>query len=105
MSSIGPDTRLNLSSLDRIGGHALDDLRSQQGSELGAITDALATVDDARGSGTDAGEDILNAGAWDSTGLGERMLAGDLGFEAQLGAMDLAQAADHAADAVLDALG
>lgn len=105
MSSIGPDTRLNLSGLDRIGGQPLDDLRRQQGADLEATAGALATADDARGSETDAGEDILNAGAWDANGSGSRMLAGDLGFEAQLGAMDLAQAADHAADAVLDVLG
>ena len=103
MSSIGPDTRLNLSGLDRIGGQPLDDLRRQQDAGFEAAV-GIDTADGARGAQTDSGEDILNASAWDATGPAERMLAGDLGFEAQLGSMDLAQAADHAADAVLDAL-
>lgn len=60
--------------------------------------------DQASLSQTDAGEDVLNASAWDDVANGDRLLSGDPGLEASLGQMDLSQAADSAADAVLGAL-
>lgn len=104
MSSIGSDPRLNAAGLDRIGGQSLDDLRRQQGPGQEGIRDDVATdfQDQPQGASADAGEDVLNAAAWDGV-EGERLLAGDLALEGQLGSMELGQAADHAADAVLDA--
>ena len=105
MSSIGSDPRLNAAGLDRIGGQSLDDLRRQQGAgQDGIRQDDVAAdfQDQPQGASADAGEDVLNAAAWEGV-EGERLLAGDLALEGQLGAMELGQAADHAADAVLDA--
>lgn len=104
MSSIGPDPRLNATGLDRLGTQvSLDDLRRQQGAQDGVQDSAAAIAPEAQGAATDSGEDVLNAAAWDDVAPGDRLLAGDLGLEGQLGALDLAQAADYAADAVLDA--
>jgi len=105
MSSIGPDPRLNATGLDRIGGQSLDDLRRQQGpAQDGARVDDVVVdfQDQPQGASADAGEDVLNASAWEGVD-GERLLSGDLALEGQLGAMELGEAADHAADAVLDA--
>lgn len=104
MSSIGPDPRLNAAGLDRIGGQSLDDLRRQQGpaQEGLRVEDVVELSDQPRGTGADAGEDVLNAAAWEGVD-GERLLAGDLALEGRLGSMELGEAADHAADAVLDA--
>lgn len=106
MSSIGPDTRLNLTSLDRLGGQALDDLRRQPGAGAAeALEGPLAQPADAdQGPSLDAGENLLMAAAWTGIADGARLLAGDLGFEAELGAMPLSEAADRAADAILGAL-
>lgn len=105
MSSIGPDNRLNVAGLDRLDRQvALDDLRRQQGAGAQGIADTLPTQDTgAQATTADAGEDVLNAGAWDDISAGGRMLDGDLGLEGQLGALDLTQAADSAVDAVLGA--
>lgn len=103
MSTIGSDPRINIASLDRQVG--LDDLRQQpRGAQDGLETLeglAPAAEDFAPATERDVGEDVLNAAAWD--GDGERLLAGDLALESQLAAMDLGEAADHAADAVIDA--
>lgn len=103
MSITGPDSRIHVASgLHRIDG-PLDDLRRQQGGDAHEVqgTAPAAEAEVARAPLTDAGESMLNAPAWES---GERMLAGDLALESSLGAMPLAQAAEHAVDAVLDAL-
>ena len=103
MSTIGPDSHLGLASgLHRIDG-PLDDLRRQQGGEAHEVQAGhpVAEVEAAPAAQADAGERVLAAPAWE--GAGSRMLAGDLGLEARLGAMPLAQAAESAVDAVLDA--
>lgn len=101
MSSIGPDNRLNVTGLDRQV--SLDDLRRQPGGAQD-VADVVATpAADAQAASTDAGEDVLNAAAWDDTAPGSRMLDGDPALEGRLGALDLAQAADSAVDAVLGA--
>jgi len=103
MSTIGPDSHLSLASgLHRIDG-PLDDLRRQQG---GDALEVLGTPTAAEAEATpvalaDAGERVLAAPAWEASG--PRMLAGDLGLEARLGGLPLAQAAETAVDAVLDA--
>ena len=106
MSSIGPDTRFNLTGLDRLGGQALDDLRRQSGParDEGAQGLQAELADAGRLPATDAGEDVLMAAAWSGIGEGARLLAGDPGFEAELGSMPLSDAADRAADAILGAL-
>lgn len=104
MSSIGPDNRLNVTGLDRLDRQvSLDDLRRQPGSAQD-VADVVATpAADAQAASTDAGEDVLNAAAWDDAAPGNRMLDGDPALEGRLGALDLAQAADSAVDAVLGA--
>ncbi|MGY0651851.1 hypothetical protein ACW7GZ_08295 [Luteimonas sp. A537] len=102
MSTIGPDSRLNLaSSLHRIDGQ-LDDLR-RQGGDAHKVqgSSPVADAEAAPVALADAGERVLTAPAWETTG--GRMLAGDLGLEARLGGMALAQAAESAVDSVLDA--
>ena len=107
--SISPDPRLDRagplaspSSLDQ-----LDTLRrGEQGqgapqldvAEVTYASEALVAQDI-----VDSGEDVLNAGAWDDVADGERLLSGDTGLEAQLGRLDLSQAADQAADLILEA--
>ncbi|HEY9541853.1 MAG TPA: hypothetical protein VIR05_09480 [Luteimonas sp.] len=111
MSTIGSsDPHLNRAGLDRLDGQvSLEELRGRDqgtgtrestGLELRGTTPAS----EARIS-TDSGEDVLNAAAWDDVPAGMRMLAGDPGFEARLGAMELSGAADSAADAILSAIG
>ncbi|HEY4531383.1 MAG TPA: hypothetical protein VIG97_13845 [Luteimonas sp.] len=105
MSTIGPDSHLSLASgLHRIDG-PLDDLRRQQGGDVQEVQDArrLAEAEAAPVAPADAGERVLAAPAWEAAGL--RMLAGDPGLETRLGALPLAQAAENAVDAVLDAFG
>jgi hypothetical protein len=109
MSTIGPDTRLNLTGLDRLGGQALDDPRRQSGTASGEGVHGphglpVAAADAGHAPATDAGEDVLVAAAWAGIGEGGRLLAGDSAFEAELGAMPLSDAADRAADAILGAL-
>lgn len=103
MSSIGSDPHLHVTGLDRLGGRgALDDLQRQPASQAPEATrEALRTEPTVA---TDAGEQILAASAWDGVEAGARLLAGDLGFENGLGALELSQAADRATDAILDAL-
>lgn len=105
MSTIGPDSHLNLASgLHRIDG-PLDDLRRQQGGDTHEVQ-APAPAAEAEAAPValaDAGERMLAAPAWNLDG--PRMLAGDLGLEARLGALPLAQAAEGAVDSVLDAFG
>ncbi|MBJ6979148.1 MULTISPECIES: hypothetical protein [unclassified Luteimonas] len=103
MSTIGPDSHLSLASgLHRIDG-PLDDLRRQQGGDAHEVqgTTPTAEAEAAPRALADAGERVLAAPAWDTAGA--RMLAGDLGLEGRLGALPLAQAAEGAVDAVLDA--
>ena len=107
MSTIGPDSHLSLASgLHRIDGQ-LDDLRRQQGGDVQEVQDARrlaeAEAEAPQVAPADAGERVLAAPAWEAAGL--RMLAGDPGLETRLGALPLAQAAENAVDAVLDAFG
>lgn len=112
MSSIGsPDPRLNRAGLESLNGQvSLDELRRRdqgpdtQAAGLEQLHGATPVPRDLHAS-TDIGEDVLNAAAWDGIADGQRMLAGDLGFESRLGAMDLSSAADSAADAILAAIG
>ncbi len=101
MSSIGPDNRLNVTGLDRQV--SFDDLRRQPGGAQDIVDVVSTPAADAPAASTDAGEDVLNAAAWDDTAPGSRMLDGDPALEGRLGALDLAQAADSAVDAVLGA--
>src|SRR5688500_5252261 len=104
MSSIGPDNRLNVTGLDRLDRQvSLDDLRRQPGGAQDVADVVSAPAADAQPASADAGEDVLNAAAWDDTAPGSRMLDGDSALEGRLGALDLAQAADSAVDAVLGA--
>lgn len=111
MSSIGsPDPRLNRAGLESLNGQVtLDELRRRdqgpdaQEAGLEQLRSTTPSPRDLHPS-TDIGEDVLNATAWDGVAGGQRMLAGDLGFESRLGAMDLSSAADSAADAILAAI-
>lgn len=108
MSTIGSDPRL--SSLDpSLGRVSLDDLR--QRPDLAQEQDGLAGLpadgtqaEFASLDTTDAGEAVLLADAWNGMSSGQRLLAGDYGFEHQLGALDLSAAADSGAEAVMAAL-
>lgn len=106
MSSITPDPTLNRAGLDSLTGQvSLDDLRRQQGLETpqaGAevAEAAYAPLADSPAT-TDAGEDVLNASAWDGVPEGTRLLSGDMSFENGLGALDLGDAADQGVDAVI----
>ncbi|TDK28963.1 hypothetical protein [Luteimonas terrae] len=102
MSSIPSDASFNAASLDRLGGQvAFDDLR-HEAPGLAPADGGLADV--ASGPLADPGEDVLNVAAWDGVPAGNRQLPGDFAFEARLSAVDLSQAADQGADAILDAL-
>ena len=103
MSTIGPDSHLNLASgLHRIDG-PLDALRRQQGGDAHEVqgTAPVVEADAAPAALVDAGEQVLSAPAWDVSG--PRLLSGDLGLEARLGGLPLAQAAESAVDTLLDA--
>jgi len=103
MSTIPSDASFSAASLDRLGGHvAFDDLRQQPGPELAPADGGRA--DAPRGPLADPGEDVLNVAAWEGVAAGSRQLPGDAAFEARLSAVDLSQAADQGADAILDAL-
>lgn len=107
MSSITPDPTLNRAGLDSLTGQvSLDDLRRQQGLETpqaGAevAEAAYAPLADSPAATTDAGEDVLNASAWDGVPEGSRLLSGDMSFENGLGELDLGDAADQGVDAVI----
>jgi hypothetical protein len=116
MSSISPDPRLDRAGpmasqvslealpLDARSADALR--RGEQGqgapqleaAEVAYASDALVAQDL-----VDSGENVLNARAWDGIADGDRLLSGDTEFEAQLGTLELSQAADQAADAILGA--
>lgn len=103
MSSIGPDSHLSLASgLHRIDG-PLDDLRRQQGGDAHGVEGTSPAGEAAAPPApvADAGERVLSAPAWDSAGI--RMLAGDASLVGRLGNLPLAEAAESAVDAVLDA--
>lgn len=104
MSSISSDAGFNAASLDRLGGQvALDDLRQPGTEGQTPVVDAAADSA-ARGPAADPGEDVLNIAAWDGVAAGMRQFGGDVAFEHRLAALDLSQAADLGADAILDAL-
>ncbi|MDN5781208.1 MAG: hypothetical protein L0H23_04145 [Luteimonas sp.] len=111
MSTIGnSDPHLNRAGLSRLDGQvSLEELRGRdQGidaRESAGLEQLRGTTPDAHAPSSDAGEDVLNAAAWEGVPDGLRMLAGDQSFEAQLGAMELSSAADSAADAILSAIG
>ena len=104
MSTIHSDVRHDRSSLTTQVG--LDDLRR---GEQGLLTPETQALDHAPAVSSpaepafDSGEVVLNADAWGDVPAGDRMLAGNRGFESQLGALDLSLAADLAADVVADA--
>ena len=105
MSSIGPDSHLSLASgLHRIDG-PLDDLRRQQGGDAPGVEGSRPAAEAEAGAPpaalADAGELVLASTAWDSAGI--RMLAGDPTLAGRLGNLPLAEAAESAVDAVLDA--
>ncbi|PBS17883.1 hypothetical protein CMZ80_14985 [Lysobacteraceae bacterium NML93-0831] len=103
MSSISSDAGFNAASLDRLGGQvALDDLRQPGTDGQTPVGDAADGA--ARGPAADPGEDVLNIAAWDGVPAGMRQFGGDVAFEHRLAALDLSQAADLGADAILDAL-
>lgn len=105
MSSIRPDPRLDRPGLDALGGTSLDGLRGREqpaSHEELALRVAEPLPEAPLAPALDAGEDVLNAPAWEAGAT--RMLAADAALARSLGALDLAQAADRAADAVLDAL-
>ena len=111
MSTIGSsDPHLNRAGLDRLDGQvSLEELRGRdQGTgtreSTGLELRGTAPASEVRVD-TDSGEDVLNASAWDGVPAGMRLFAGDHGFEARLGAMELSGAADSAADAILSAIG
>lgn len=105
MSSIGPDSRPIATLASQVG---LDGLRriEQPGHVAVADIPDVAHASDALVAQVqvDAGETVLNADAWQSHPAGERVFAGDPALRERLGALDLSQAADGAADAILDAL-
>src|SRR5687767_4020440 len=82
MSSIGPDNRLNVTGLDRQV--SLDDLRRHPGGAQDVVDVVSTPAADAQATSTDAGEDVLNAAAWDDVAPGLRTLDGDLGLEGRL---------------------
>lgn len=100
MSSIGSNPPLNPAGLDRLGGQVVTDglLQPRDVASTGSPEHSQVPASPQ----VDAGERMLAAAAWD--GQASRMLSGDLALEAELGGLDLAQAADRAADAVLGAL-
>ncbi|NZA25517.1 hypothetical protein H0E84_03905 [Luteimonas sp. SJ-92] len=105
MSSIGSDPHLNVTGLGRLDGQvALDDLQRQHGPQPQRAPDTAREAPATAAPAIDAGERVLGTAAWEGFGPGTRMLAGDLGFESALGGLELAQAADRATDAILDAL-
>lgn len=111
MSSIGSsDPHLNRAGLEPLNGQvSLDELRGRdhgtgpQGPERLRGPEPSRPARDA--ALADPGEAMLNAAAWEGVPQGQRLLAGDLGFESRLGAMELSSAADSAADAILSAIG
>ncbi|MBX9401229.1 hypothetical protein K4L06_07870 [Lysobacter sp. BMK333-48F3] len=106
MSTIGPDSRIDRTSLD--GQAALESLRGREPAPQEQIQQSPQVAEAALPAyappAADAGETVLNADAWSAVPEGERRLAGDPGFEHELGSLDLSSAADRGADAVLDAL-
>jgi hypothetical protein len=111
MSSISPDPRLDRAgpmasqvSLDQVSTDALRRGEHGQGApQLEAAEVAYASEALVAQNVVDSGESVLNARAWDGVADGERLLSGDTEFEAQLGTLELSQAADQAADAILGA--
>src|SRR5690606_27353340 len=111
MSTIGPDPRLGLASgLDRIGGplddprRPLEDRARRSGGAAAGVRSGDPAAEAAPAAPLlDAGERILAAPAWE--GAAGRLLPGDSALEGRLGTLPLAQAAESAVDAVLDALG
>lgn len=105
MSGISSNTGFTAASLERLGSQvAFDDLRQPDGSGLVGLGEADGALA-ARGPQADPGEDMLNAVAWDDVPAGSRLFVGDRAFEGRLADLDLAAAADHGTDAILDALG
>jgi len=108
MSTIGSsDPHLNRAGLARLDGQvSLEGLHGRDQGQAAGLEQLRDTAPAAQAlATTDAGEDVLNASAWEDVPAGQRMLAGDPGFEAELGAMELSGAADSAADAILSAVG
>lgn len=105
MSNISHNPAIDRAGLGRSDQLALDDLQQRgRGPDVAADEARIADARMAPVAAVDPGEDALNLVAWDNLPVGQRLLAGDVGFERQLGALDLSLAADHGAQAVFDAL-
>lgn len=109
MSSISPDPRLDRAgalasqvSLDQLSVESLR--RGEQGApQLDVAEVTYASESLVAQEIVDSGEHVLNAGAWDGVAEGQRLLSGDTGVEAQLGTLELSQAADQATELILGA--
>lgn len=113
MSTIGSSTGFDRTSLpvaldSRTG---LDAVRPHDGLAdplaLDTDEDGLPLVDAQSVSAQqlDDGEVVLNLPAWESVDAGQRLLQGDAALGDELAQLDLASAADRAADAILLTLG
>lgn len=105
MSTIGPDSRIDRTSLDSQA--ALESLRSREPAAQDPVQHSNAVAEAVPAyapPAVDAGEDLLNTDAWRDIPAGARLLAGDSALEHELGAMDLSAAADRGTDAVMDSL-
>lgn len=110
MSSIGPDIRVSPLAT-QVGLDGQPGVRPAGDAGL-AHADAVLAFDAAHAFDgqpaapqVDAGERLLDADAWQSFALGDRLFSGDSALQERLGGLGLSQAADQAADAILDALG
>ncbi|GHE26376.1 hypothetical protein ACFOED_04175 [Vulcaniibacterium thermophilum] len=106
MSSIRPDPRLDRPGLDGLGGDApsLEELRGRDVPRAAdAAAEAVLADTAPPGAAVDAGEHVLNAPAWAGVAP-PRLLNAEPVLQRTLAALELAPAADHAADAVLDPL-
>lgn len=112
MSTIGSSPGFDRTSLpvSLDGRMGLDAVRPYDGLHDGAQVEAEGALHlaDAQASPVqlaDAGEVVLNLPAWDGVDEGQRLLQGDAALGSELGQLDLASAADRAADAILFTLG
>lgn len=112
MSTIGSSPGFDRTSLpvSLDGRMGLDAVRPHDGMYDGAQVEAEGALHlaDAQASPVqlaDAGEVVLNLPAWDGVDEGQRLLQGDAALGSELGQLDLASAADRAADAILFTLG
>ena len=108
MSTIGSSPGFDRTSLpvSLDGRMGLDAVGMHDGAQVEA--EGALHLADAQASPVqlaDAGEVVLNLPAWDGVDEGQRLLQGDAALGSELGQLDLASAADRAADAILFTLG